>query len=231
MNTYTIIGWVLLVPVVLIVLFAAFKMRQIHSTYARYCSIEIAPGVTGERAGRQMLDMEGLQAVPVQELGKGRKPWESYYDMTEKVLRLSPDVFRGGTASDIGMVAYECGHAIEHNQGINAQARQRMGILALAGTNLGLLLFVVGIAVVGSGMNWGVGLVGVGFLIFVATAVMVLNMLPVEKGTAKRAEALLEKSGLTPMGSEAQKGALKMISASIWYYVGALSSIVGMWLG
>ena len=228
LNIPVILGWVLAVPVAVVIVFATYRMFLIRSTYRKYRSVNVLPGISGQQAGRKMLDLSGLHSVRVEELGESRKPWESYYDMTDRVLRLSPAVFKGGTASDIGMVAYECGHAIEHGQGINAKARQRTGILTFAGANLGLLLFVIGLA--SSGMSWGIALIGLGFLVFAATSVMVLTMWPAEKGTARRAEALLESSAIVPAGSDAQKGTHSMIQTSTWYYVGALSSIIGLWL-
>ncbi len=72
-------------------------------------------------------------------------------------------------------------------------------------------------------------LISLGFLIFGATAVMVLSKWPIEKGTARRSESLLEKTGLATAGSPAHQGAQSMITALTWYYVGALGSILGIW--
>lgn len=229
MNVATTVGWVLVVPIALIILFSMYRMYRIRSTYRKYQTVNFAPGVSGQQAGRLMLNAAGLQSVSVQELNANRKPWESYYDMTEKVLRLAPSVYNGTSASDIGMAAFECGHAIEHSEGINAKERQRTGIIALVGANLGLLLFILGIGAATTGQTWGTISLTLGFLIFAGTALLVLSKLPVEKGTARRAEALLEKSGLAPAGSPGLEGAQSMIAAATWYYVGALGSIVGIW--
>jgi Zn-dependent membrane protease YugP len=225
---YTILGLALLAPVVLVIVLAAYKMRQIRSTYSQTQAM-VGAGVTGQQAGRQMLDHAGLQAVPVQELPPQRQPWESYFDMSDKVLRLAPDVFQGRSAGDLGITAYECSHAVEFFQSGSSTARQRQGIFTVLGANLGLLLFILGVLCLMGGLVCGAVLAPFGFLIFALTAVLVLVGLPAEKATAKRAADLLVSSGLVPAGSAAQQGAQQVIQASTWYYVGALSSFVGLW--
>jgi len=83
----------------------------VKTTFNRYARVRAYSGMTGAQAAERMLRANGVFDVTVEETGGFLS---DHYDPTRKVLRLSPDVYRGNSLSAVGVACHEAGHALQH---------------------------------------------------------------------------------------------------------------------
>ena len=76
--------WFLLVPAIILGIYAQIR---VSSTYSRYAQIPSSRGMTGAQGARMVLDSEGLMDVGIQ-VGGGRL--SDHYDPRNRTLTLSP---------------------------------------------------------------------------------------------------------------------------------------------
>src|SRR6266513_1146997 len=100
--------WWIAIPGVLLVLYAQFKVT---STYSHYVRVATRAGLTGAQAAREILDADGLQDLPVEEVGAHLT---DHYDHTKRALFLSSENFHGSSIAAVGVAAHEAGHALQH---------------------------------------------------------------------------------------------------------------------
>jgi Zn-dependent membrane protease YugP len=208
---------ILLLPAVVLGIYAQAKVT---STFKRYSQVASSRGLTGTQAARLVLDGGGLYKVGIEVAG-GRL--SDHYDPRTRSLTLSPDVGNSDSLAALGVAAHEAGHALQHAQGYAAfRVRSALVPVANVGSNLGILLFIVG-AIFGAsqGIPW---LMNIGIVLFSAAVLFTLVTLPVEFNASNRAiKELANKSIL--MGAELE-GAKKVLSAAALTYVAAALTAV-----
>lgn len=206
-----ILDWtlILLLPALVLSLYAQFK---VSSTFKRYSKVRSGRGLTGAAGARLLLDGGGLSHVPI-ELVQGKL--SDHYDPRGKVLRLSADVANQDSLAALGVAAHEVGHALQDAQGY-APMRLRSNLVPAAslGSNLGILLFIAGLFIGRNPL-----LMNLGILLFSAAVLFTLVTLPVEFNASKRALALLNSQGIL-VSTEAE-GARKVLTAAGLTYVAA----------
>jgi uncharacterized protein len=200
---------ILLVPALLLSLYAQYK---VSSTFNRYSKVRSGRGLSGAQAARRLLDSAGLSHVSI-EGSRGRL--SDHYDPRGKVLRLSQDVGNSDSLAALGVAAHEAGHALQDAAGY-APMRLRHGLVPVAnlGSSLGIILFFVGFVFVQSPL-----LVNVGILLFSGAVLFTLVTLPVEFNASRRALALLTDQGILVSGEI--DGARKVLNAAALTYVAA----------
>jgi Zn-dependent membrane protease YugP len=200
---------ILLVPALLLSLYAQFK---VSSTFNRYSRVASGRGLTGAQAARRLLDSAGLSHVGIEVVG-GRL--SDHYDPRTKVLRLSPDVGGSNSLAALGVAAHEAGHAVQDATGY-APMKVRSSLVPTAnlGSSLGMILFFVGLVMGGSDL-----LMNLGILLFSAAVLFTLVTLPVEFNASSRALSLLSSQGV--LVSTEMEGARKVLSAAALTYVAA----------
>jgi len=200
---------ILLVPAFLLSLYAQYKVK---STFARYSEVPSSRGITGAQAARMLLVSAGLMSVDVE---VGGATLSDHYDPRSRVLTLSPPVGQSSSLAALGVAAHEAGHAMQHAEGYLA-FRLRSAIVPAAnlGSNLGIILFFVGLIFFRSGM-----LMNIGILLFSAAVLFTVVTLPVEFNASRRAIAQLENKSIL-VGDELA-GAKKVLSAAALTYVAA----------
>ena len=87
---------------------------NINSTYKKYKMVANKKGLSGFEVARKILDENGLKDMYIVEV---RGELTDHYDPTQKVLRLSTDIFHGETIAAAAVAAHECGHAIQDKEG------------------------------------------------------------------------------------------------------------------
>lgn len=92
---------ILLVPAIIISFWAQSK---INSAYSKYSQVRTINGYTGQQVARMMLDEAGLFDVRIELINS---KLGDHYDPTSKILRLSPEVYSGGSISSAGIAAHE----------------------------------------------------------------------------------------------------------------------------
>jgi len=200
---------ILLVPAFLLSLYAQYKVK---STFNRYSDVPSSRGITGAQAARMLLDSAGLMSVGVEVAGS---TLSDHYDPRSRVLTLSPPVGQSSSLAALGVAAHEAGHAMQHAEGYLA-FRLRSAIVPVAnlGSNLGIILFFVGLIFFRSGM-----LMNIGILLFSAAVLFTVVTLPVEFNASRRAITQLENKSIL-VGDELA-GAKKVLSAAALTYVAA----------
>ena len=101
---------IILIPAIV---FAAVAQFKVNSAYKKYKKIKNVNGYTGEMVARKILDSSGLEYVPIEMINTRLG---DHYDPRGKVLRLSPEVYRGTSIASAGIAAHETGHAIQHKE-------------------------------------------------------------------------------------------------------------------
>jgi Zn-dependent membrane protease YugP len=205
---------VFLAPGLLLSLWASFKVK---STFAHYSQVPARSGLSGAQAAQQLLHQKGIDDVTVEEV---QGFLSDHYDPSKKVLRLSPDVYRGRSLAALGVAAHEAGHAIQHATAYGPlKFRSWVVKPAQIGSNLGGWLCAIGIALASSQMVW------VGVVLFSAFVIFTLITLPVEFNASNRAVQVLETSGMIGR-SEVDGTRAVLNAAALTYVAGAISAIM-----
>jgi Zn-dependent membrane protease YugP len=203
---------ILLVPAILLGIYAQAKVT---SNFNKYSKVMSSRGITGAQAARLVLDGGGLYKVGVQ-VGGGRLT--DHYDPRSRQLSLSPDVGNSSSLAALGVAAHEAGHALQHAQGYVAfKVRSALVPVANIGSNLGIILFIVG-AIFGAsaGIPW---LMNLGIILFAAAVLFTLVTLPVEFNASSR--AIRELANKSILAGPELEGAKKVLNAAALTYVAA----------
>ncbi|MBA5850521.1 zinc metallopeptidase [Clostridium sp. cel8] len=201
-------SFVILIPALVIAAYAQYKVTSTFNKYSRYRSRN---GYTGAQVARKLLDSSGLYDVPV-ELIPGKLT--DHYDPSQRVMRLSQDVYYGNSVASIGVAAHETGHAIQHQIGYSPLIiRNSIVPIANFASSASWILFLLGFMF---GLR---GFLNLGILLFTAVVLFQLVTLPVELNASSRAIKILD-SKMILYGDEIS-GARKVLSAAAMTYVAA----------
>lgn len=205
---------VLLIPAILLSLYAQFK---ISSTYKHYSKIRSQSGLTGAQAARALLNSNGLYDVRVERVGG---QLSDHYDPSARVISLSEDVYQGNSLSSVAVAAHETGHALQHASGyFPMQLRSSFVPVANLGSGAGQILIMVGIFI--PSVSW---LLELGILAFTFAVLFQIITLPVEYNASHRALTLLQEGNL--LGGEELRGARSVLNAAALTYVAAALAAV-----
>src|SRR4051812_35550698 len=100
------IYFVYVLPAMILMVYAQFRIK---SAYA--AGLQIPARLSGAAAARYILDQAGCQDVAIEQIPG---MLSDHYDPRARVLRLSPDVYSGRSATSVGIAAHEAGHALQH---------------------------------------------------------------------------------------------------------------------
>ena len=199
----------ILIPA-LIISFVA--QMQINSAYSKYKRVGIRNGYTGEQIARMMLDEAGLFDIQIQiinqELG-------DHYSPSERILRLSPDVYNGSSVAAAGIAAHEVGHAIQHKESYKPiVVRNAIVPIVNIGSSFSWIVFFLGLVL-------GISkLTTIGIILFSGVVVFQLITLPVEFNASSRALSILKSRNI--LYEDEAKGAKKVLKAAAMTYVAAV---------
>lgn len=199
----------ILIPAVIISFIA---QMQISSTYSKYKRVGTRNGYTGQQVARMMLDEAGLFDIQIQiinqELG-------DHYSPSERILRLSPDVYNGSSVAAAGIAAHEVGHAIQHKESYKPiVVRNAIVPIVNIGSSFSWIVFFLGLVL-------GISkLTTIGIILFSAVVVFQLITLPVEFNASSRALSILKSRNI--LYEDEAKGAKKVLKAAAMTYVAAV---------
>jgi len=203
--------FVFIAPALLLMLFAQFKVQ---GTYRKYSQLANRLGISGLEAAQRLLRANGLTQVQI----KGtRGQLTDHYDPRSKELRLSEGVARSASVASLGIVAHECGHAIQDKAGY-FPLRLRAGLVPMVniGGYLGYIFFLAGLFLQITGLIW------LGVTFFSGGVVFALATLPVELNASSQAMQMLKSAGLVRDENEF-KQAKSVLNAAALTYVAALA--------
>jgi len=201
--------WFLLIPPLLLALYAQQKVR---STYARYSRVGASSRISGAEMARRILQASGTAEVKVERTA-GRLT--DHYDPRRRILRLSQGVHDSSSLAALGIAAHETGHALQHHTGYAPlYLRNAVYPVASLGSSLAFPLFFIGFLFSRRGPSI---LMDLGILLFAGAVVFSLLTLPVEFNASRRALVLLKEGGYL-QGAELE-GARRVLSAAALTYV------------
>ena len=204
---------ILVVPALLISVFAQFKVKSTFSKYAKKMSEK---NITGTQAAAYLLKVNGIADV---KLGRIKGDLTDHYDPTDKTLRLSDSTYNSTSIAAIGVAAHETGHAIQHAKKYFPLVFRRVLVpIANIGSSAGPWLAILGIV-----MSFPL-LTDIGILLFAGAVLFYLVTLPVEFNASNRALKILKQNNV--LSSDELKGVKKVLSAAAMTYVA--SALVAM---
>lgn len=205
---------VLLIPAIVLSLFAQWK---ISSSYKHYSQIRSQAGLTGAQVARALLNSNGLYDVQVGRVG-GRL--SDHYDPRTRVINLSEDVYQGSSLASVAVAAHETGHALQHaSEYFPMTLRSSFVPVANIGSGAGPILIMLGLFMPSYG--W---LLQLGIFAFAFAVLFQIITLPVEFNASRRALALLQEGNM--LGSEEVRGARSVLNAAALTYVAAALAAV-----
>jgi Zn-dependent membrane protease YugP len=197
-------------------LLAAWAQWRVNSAYHHASQVPVRSGYSGAQAAAALLQTgaEGVRIEPTTGF------LSDHYSPSEKVLRLSPDVYQGRSVAALGIAAHEAGHAFQDAERYPLLvARNALVPLASTGGSISMLVLLVGFVLSLSPLVWvGVGLFGLTVLF------QVVN-LPVEFDASRRAKRHLAETGLVAPDEAPEVD--RVLNAAAWTYVaGTLTGIL-----
>ncbi|MCA9134840.1 MAG: zinc metallopeptidase [Planctomycetales bacterium] len=213
--------YILFIAPALLLAFAAQWM--VKSAYAKMS--EVRASMSGFEAARRILDAGGLQDVAIEQI-----PGElsDHYDPRDKVLRLSPNVYRGHSMASVGIAAHEAGHALQDARHYAPLVIRNMAVPAASfGSGIGTIMLMVGMVMV---LSAGTAVLGkwiflAGIVAFGATVAFQLVNLPVEFDASARAKTQLVNLGIVS-GPELPYVSKVLNAAALTYVAATLQAVL-----
>ena len=190
-----------------------WAQSKVKGAFSKWSQIPNTHKVTGIEAAEHLKPRVGLQNVT---LKRAQGILTDHYDPRDDTLALSQGVADASSIAAMAITAHELGHALQDKEGYGPM-RLRSAIVPIVGlgSNLGIILLMIGIALQIAGLTW------VGILLFSGTALFSLVTLPVEFDASKRARKMLDDNGLV-VSEEERIGVDDVLSAAAWTYVAGL---------
>ncbi len=185
---------------------------RLKRTVASQLQVPVMSGKTGAQVAREILDRNGLQAVPV-DISPGG-PLSDHYDPRKRSIHLSEPVHNGTAVASTAIAAHEVGHAIQHEVSYSMFRLRSAMFPAVSFASRSWIFLLMGGALLGA-----IGLVQVGIVLFAIVVVFQLVTLPVEFDASKRALEQIKSLGLVTASESG--GAQKVLSAAAMTYVAA----------
>lgn len=201
--------FILVIPAMLIALWAQFK---VNSTFKKYSQVGSMRGVTGAYAAQAVLSHYGITDVRIERVsGK----LTDHYDPKAKVIRLSDSVYNSNSVAAIGVACHEAGHAAQHAENY-APIKIRNSIVPVCniGSHLGIPLAIFGLFL---GFE---PLIYVGLILYSLVFVFHLVTLPVEFNASRRAIKVIDETQL--LYGEEIDGSKKVLFAAAMTYVASM---------
>ena len=201
----------MLAPVLLFSFWASWRVK---SNFQKYSEVHAQSRITGAEAAARILQMNGLGDVRIEQ-GEG---WLSdHYSPTERVIRLSPDVYSSSSVAAIGVAAHEAGHALQHGRGYAVMALwQVLAKPAAIGSNFAYWIIIAGMLLSVTGLAW------VGVALFALVVLFQVVTLPLEFNASSRAKRFVVETGI--LGRDEMYGVSKVLGAAAMTYVAAAAS-------
>lgn len=202
----------MMAPAILLALWAQGRVQWAYSNAS-----QIPAPLSGAAAARYVLDQAGLNQVSIEQI-PGQLT--DHYDPRDKVLRLSPEVFRGQSMASVGIAAHEAGHAIQDAVGYAPLVVRNAAVpIANFGGGISTTLLFLGVI-----MQAKILLL-VGIALFSTVVFFQLVNLPVEFDASNRAKRQLVDLGI--VSRDGMQHVNSVLNAAAWTYVaGTLQSVM-----
>lgn len=198
--------FMLLLPALLLSMYAQFK---VSSSFNKYLRVASRSGYSGYEVARMILDRNGLQDVRIEPIGGNLT---DHYDPRTKVVRLSKNVYGGRSVAAVSVAAHEVGHAMQHGEGyFPLILRNNIAPIASIGSRFIWILIIMGFAIAPFFLELAIALY-IGIVLFQVVT------LPVEFNASRRALYQLENGIVYRDELDSTK---KVLTAAALTYVAA----------
>jgi len=206
---YDAIYWIILIPVLVLSVYAQAK---VSSSFSRYSRQRNRRGVTGSQAASEVLRANGVYDVAIRPC---RGSLTDHYDPRDNTIYLSEPVYSAATVAAVGVAAHEAGHAVQYAMGYGP-VRIRSAIIPVTqfGSKFAFVALMLGLVL------YSQPVFAIGIALFGLTALFQLVTLPVEFDASARALGTIDGTSL--LDGEERKGAKKVLTAAALTYVAAL---------
>ena len=191
--------------------------RWLKKTVGQQMAVPVLNGLSGAEAAREILDRNGLHAVPIERAAGG--PLSDNYDPRKRTLFLSQPVYDGRSVASTAIAAHEVGHAIQHAKAYKPmEVRSALFPVVSFASNTWFILLMFGF------FTRATGLVLVAVVLYGAVVLFQVVTLPVEFDASRRALRQITDLGLVTTGEH--HGAKRVLTAAAMTYVaGALAAL------
>ena len=187
----------------------------VNRSYSRWSRVRNQSGLTGAEVAQQLADRMGMYGLQLKGT-PGRLT--DHYDPRKNVLSLSRDIAQTPSVAAMAITAHELGHAQQDKEGyFMMRLRSAMVPAVNIGTSLGWIMIFVGLMLQLSNLAW------LGVFAFSAGAIFSIATLPVELNASKRAQQMLEASGMVTSEQE-RRGVKQVLNAAALTYVAAVAT-------
>ena len=206
---YDTIYWILLIPVLLLSVYAQIR---VSSSFSRYSRERNRRGVTGAQAAYEVLRSHGVGDVAIRPC---RGKLTDHYDPRDNTIYLSEPVYNAATVAAVGVAAHEAGHAVQYAMGYGP-VRVRAAIIPVTqfGSKFAFIALMLGLVL------YSQPVFALGIALFGLTALFQLVTLPVEFNASARALRTID--GALLLDEEERRGAKRVLTAAALTYVAAL---------
>ncbi len=189
----------------------------LKKTVGQQMAVPVLNGLSGAEAAREILDRNGLHAVPIERAAGG--PLSDNYDPRKRTLFLSQPVYDGRSVASTAIAAHEVGHAIQHAKAYKPmEVRSALFPVVSFASNTWFILLIFG------AFTQATGLVLIAVVLYGAVVLFQVVTLPVEFDASRRALRQITDLGLVTTGEH--HGAKRVLTAAAMTYVaGALAAL------
>lgn len=209
------IYWIFAIPTFLLTLLAQLYVKYMFN---KYSSIDSGSNKTGEEVAEMIREEEDF---PV-DIECTQGALGDHFDPRGNIVRLSQRNIDSRSVADIAVVAHEFGHVEQmFTSSFLLKFREMMVPVTNVGTQIGYLLFFVGLALSFLRLS------EIGLAFFSTSVLFSLITLPVEIDASRRGMKLIKKYGLIEKGNIG--GARSVLRAAAFtYFAGLFSSILNL---
>ena len=186
-------------------------------TVGAQLQVPVLNGLTGAQAAREILDRNGLHAVPIERAAGG--PLADNYDPRKRTLFLSQPIYDGRSVASTAIAAHEVGHAIQHAKAYKPlELRSALFPTVAFASNTWIILLMAGF------FTRATGLVQIAVVLFAVVVLFQIVTLPVEFDASRRALGQITDLGLVTAAEHS--GSRRVLTAAAMTYVaGALAAL------
>ncbi len=195
---------------------SGFAQLLIKARYDKYSKIENKKKLSGFDVAQKILKKHDLDNIYIVET---QGYLTDHFDPNANVVRLSSAVFHGTTIASVAIAAHECGHAIQHKEGMTLiKIRSRLVPVVNFCSKIGYLAIGIGLF----GQITDLFFIGIGLLSTILLFQLVT--LPVEFDASTRGMINIEKLSL--LSASEKEGASKVLVAAALTYVASLITTI-----
>ena len=206
---YDTIYWIVLIPVLILSVYAQIK---VSSTFNRYGKVANRRRITGAQAAYEVLRSNGVTGVDIRPCSGSLT---DHYDPRSNPIYLSQPVYNAATVSAVGVAAHEAGHAVQYAQAYGPiQVRSAIIPVTQFGSKFAFIALMLGLVL------YSQPVFALGIALFGLTALFQLVTLPVEFNASARALRTID--GALLLDEEERRGAKRVLTAAALTYVAAL---------